>query len=65
MTKLKNPDKADLNKDKKLSSYEEKRGQAIEKAMRKQNRVKLNGGGFVAKGCGAVMNDKKKVTTIS
>jgi len=65
MTKLKNPDKADLNKDKKLSSYEENRGMAIEKAMRKQNRVKLNGGGFVAKGCGAVMNDKKKVTTIS
>jgi len=65
MTKLKNPDKADLNKDKKLSSYEEKRGQAIEKSMKKQNRVKLGMGGFVAKGCGAVMNDKKKVTTIS
>lgn len=30
---LKNPDKADLNKDGKLSSYEEKRGAAIEKAM--------------------------------
>ena len=30
---LKNPDKADLNKDGKLSDYEEKRGAAIEKAM--------------------------------
>ena len=32
---------------------------------KKQNRVKLNSGGFIAKGCGAVMNDKRKVTTIS
>ena len=30
---LKNPDKADLNKDGKLSDYEEKRGAAIEKSM--------------------------------
>ena len=30
---LKNPKKADLNKDGKLSSYEKKRGAAIEKAM--------------------------------
>ena len=30
---LKNPDKADLNKDGKLSEYEEKRGAAIEKSM--------------------------------
>jgi hypothetical protein len=33
---LKNPDKADLNKDGKLSDYEEKRGAAIEKAMVKE-----------------------------
>lgn len=65
MTKLKNSSKADLNKDGKLSSYEKKRGMAIEKSMKKQNRVKLAGGGFIAKGCGAVMNDKRKVTTIS
>ena len=31
---LKNPSKADLNKDGKLSSYEEKRGAAIEKSMK-------------------------------
>ena len=31
---LKNPKKADLNKDGKLSSYEEKRGAAIEKSMK-------------------------------
>jgi|TARA_R110000751_G_scaffold47874_1_gene107069 hypothetical protein len=65
MTKLKNSSKADLNKDGKLSSYEKKRGMAIEKSMKKQNRVKLSEGGFIAKGCGAVMNDKRKVTTIS
>tara|TARA_R100000988_G_C3910773_1_gene121919 strand:+ start:323 stop:520 length:198 start_codon:yes stop_codon:yes gene_type:complete len=65
MTKLKNSSKADLNKDGKLSSYEKKRGMAIEKAMKKQNRVKLESGGFIAKGCGAVRNDKRKVTTIS
>ena len=31
--KLKNPKKADLNKDGKLSGYERKRGMAIEEAM--------------------------------
>ena len=33
--------------------------------MRKQNRVKMKNGGFIAKGCGKVMNDRRKVTTIS
>jgi hypothetical protein len=33
---LKNPEKADLNKDGKLSSYEKKRGAAIEKAVMKE-----------------------------
>ena len=33
---LKNPEKADLNKDGKLSDYEEKRGAAIEKAVQKE-----------------------------
>jgi len=36
-TALKNPKKADLNKDGKLSDYEKKRGAAIEKAMKKQD----------------------------
>ena len=65
MTKLKNPSKADLNKDGKLSSYEKTRGDAIDKAMAKQNPVKLKNGGFIAKGCGAVSEGKRKVTTIS
>ena len=34
---LKNPKKADLNKDGKLSGYEKKRGAAIEKSMAQQN----------------------------
>ena len=34
---LKNPKKADLNKDGKLSSYEKKRGAAIEKAIQKED----------------------------
>ena len=62
---IKNKNKADLNKDGKLSTYEKKRGMAIETAMRKQNRVKKKKGGFIAKGCGAVMNNRRKVTTIS
>lgn len=33
---LKNPEKADLNKDGKISDYEEKRGAAIEKAVQKE-----------------------------
>jgi hypothetical protein len=35
---LKNPKKADINKDNKLSNYEKKRGAAIEKAMVKKNK---------------------------
>ncbi len=65
MTKLKNPEKADLNKDNMINSYEETRGLAIEKAMAKQNRVKKKVGGFIAKGCGKVMNNRRKVTTKS
>ena len=65
MAKLKNPKKADLNKDGKINSYEEKRAKAIEKSMAAQNRVKKRNGGFTAKGCGSVMNQKRKVTTIS
>lgn len=65
MAKLKNPKKADLNKDGKINSYEEKRAKAIEKSMAAQNRVKKKNGGFIAKGCGSVMDQKRKVTTIS
>ena len=65
MSKLKNPEKADLNKDKKIDSYEETRGLAIEKSMAKQNRIKKANGGSIAKGCGAVMEQKRKVTTFS
>ena len=39
---LKNPKKADLNKDGKLSDYEEKRGAAIEKSMTKEGIVNEN-----------------------
>mgnify|MGYP003136467679 FL=1 len=65
MSKLKNPEKADLNKDNKIDSYEKNRGLAIEKAMAKQNRIKKAAGGSIAKGCGAVMEQKRKVTTFS
>ena len=42
---LKNPKKADLNKDGKLSGYEKKRGMAIEKAMgAKKGKMFRNGG---------------------
>ena len=57
--------KADLNKDGKFSKYEKARGMAIQKAMAKQNKVKMKKGGFIAKGCGKVMSDKRKVTTMS
>jgi len=43
---LKNPKKADLNKDGKLSSYEKKRGKAIEKAMMKEEVGELNVYGY-------------------
>ena len=38
-TKLKNPKKADLNKDGELSGYEEKRGAAIEKSLAMQGKL--------------------------
>ena len=41
---LKNPKKADLNKDGKLSDYEEKRGAAIEKSMVDEIDLDLKGG---------------------
>ena len=42
---LLNKDKADLDKDGKLSSYEQKRGEAIEKSMREKKSV----GGAIAR----------------
>ena len=47
------------------TSYEKHMQSVIEKNMKKQNRVKLKGGGFIAKGCGAVLNNRRKVTTRS
>ena len=47
------------------TSYEKHMQSVIEKNMKKQNRVKMNNGGFIAKGCGAVMEGKRKVTTMS
>ena len=38
---LKSPDKADLDKDGKLSSYEKKRGKAIEKNMKESRIMKI------------------------
>ena len=34
-------------------------------AIKQQNRIKMKGGGFIARGCGKVMQDRRKVTTIS
>ena len=42
--KLENPEKADLNKDGKLSGYEKKRGKAIEKNIKKDKMNKRYGG---------------------
>ena len=42
--KLENPEKADLNKDGKLSKYEKKRGKAIEKNIKKDKMNKRYGG---------------------
>ena len=47
------------------TSYEKHMESVIEKNIKKQNRAKLSKGGFIARGCGAVRNDKRKVTTIS
>jgi hypothetical protein len=63
---LKNPGKADLNKDGKINSYEEARGKAIEKAMAQQDKgksmkdekSKFMGGGIAYAGGGRAMKRK-------
>ena len=37
---LENPEKADINKNKKISGYEKARGSAIEKALKKSKKLK-------------------------
>lgn len=52
------PKKADLNKDGKLSSYERKRGRAVAANMSRGGQFKQS----KHKGCGAVMNNRRKTT---
>ena len=63
----KNPDRC-LPKSKAQSLSKSERAKTARKkkaAGKKQNRVKKQRGGFIAKGCGKVMNNRRKVTTIS
>jgi len=63
---LKNPGKADLDNDGKLSGYEKKKGKAIEASMAKQDkgtpmkdeRSKFMGGGIAYAGGGRAMKRK-------
>ena len=59
---LKNPGKADLDKDGTLTSYEKKRGKAIEDSMAgKDERSKFMGGGIAYAGGGRAMKKKGKI----
>ena len=51
--------------DGKQTSYEAHMQSVIEGKMKEQIRVKKKNGGFIARGCGKVMNNKRKVTTNS
>ena len=51
--------KSDLNKDGKISKYERTRGEAIARNMRNGGMVELQ-----ARGCGAMMNAKRKTTRV-
>jgi hypothetical protein len=51
--------KSDLDKDGKISRYERKRGEAIARNMNKGGSVELQ-----ARGCGAIMNKKRKTTRV-
>ena len=62
-TMLKNPKKADLDKDGKLSSYEKKRGKAIEANMMKASLGALTLGAVGAKAAKKLM--KKKASAVS
>ena len=48
-----------MNKDGKLSGYERKRGEAIARNMNKGGYVEVQG-----RGCGAMMDSKRKKTRI-
>ena len=68
MSKLKNPKKADLNKDGIINSYEETRGLAVEKAIEERQkfstgRAAIKKNGKIARGCGKVMSNRRKYTT--
>ena len=70
MSKLKNPKKADLNKDNIINSYEETRGLAVEKAIEERQkfstgRAAIKKNGKIARGCGKVMSNRRKYTTTS
>ena len=56
---LKNPKKADLDKDGKLSGYEKKRGMAIEKAMSGKNKPMKAVLGAIALGAAGALGAKK------
>ena len=49
--------RADLNNDGKLSGYERKRGKAIARNLNKGGYVEVQG-----RGCGAMMNNRRKKT---
>jgi hypothetical protein len=51
--------KSDLDKDGKISKYERKRGEAIARNMRNGGMVELQ-----ARGCGAMMNNRRKTTRV-
>ena len=51
--------KSDLDKDGKISRYERKRGEAIARNMSQGGSVEMQ-----ARGCGAIMNAKRKTTRV-
>ena len=42
-----------------------KMGYMAQGGLAKQNKLKLKNGGFIARGCGKVMSNRRKVTSVS
>ena len=57
------PTLADCKEDGAAAAIKEKK--SSKPVSWKDSRVKKSNGGFIAKGCGKVMNNRRKITTIS
>ena len=65
MSKLKPIPKGNKGLPKLPKEVRNKMGYMAQGGLAKQNKLKLKNGGFIARGCGKVMSNRRKVTSVS